>query len=70
MSIPAVTILAPFAAAVVIALALRKLTQRSEVRVPPDGAALNHREMSDWTGFKRGWDQTAPEPVYGERGEP
>ena len=32
MSIPTVTILAPFAAAVVIALVLRKLTQRGENR--------------------------------------
>lgn len=76
MNALAVTILAPAAAAaVVIALALRKFARRRQrrawlmERVPPDGAALNHRERCEWTGFLRGWKQTAPEPVYDDQGE-
>ena len=38
------------------------------VRVPVDGAALNHAETCEWTGFLHGWEQSAPEPTY-ETGE-
>ena len=62
-------LLVPSAALGAIALA-RWLRIRRLVRVPPDGAALNHLEKCEWTGFLRGWDQTAPEPTYeNESGE-